>query len=61
MKENVIIGRLIPAGKQYRKIHNQSTEEDIESQYFNPNDDDVDVSEFHLEEMTREMEHESDF
>jgi len=22
MKENIIIGRLIPAGKQYRKIHN---------------------------------------
>ncbi len=61
MKENVIIGRLIPAGKQYRKIHNQSTEEDIESQYFDPNDDEVDVWEFHLEEMTQEMEHESDF
>lgn len=61
MKENVIIGRLIPAGKQYRKIHNQSTDEDIESQYFDPNDDDVDVWEFHLEEMVQEMEHESDF
>ncbi|NVP17285.1 DNA-directed RNA polymerase subunit beta' [Candidatus Gracilibacteria bacterium] len=61
MKENVIIGRLIPAGKQYRKIHNQSTDEDIESQYFDPNDDDVDVGEFHLEEMVQEMEHESDF
>jgi len=61
MKENVIIGRLIPAGKQYRKIHNQSTEEDIESQYFDPNEDDIDVWEFHLEEVMKDMEHESDF
>jgi len=61
MKENVIIGRLIPAGKQYRKIHNQSTDEDLESQYFDPNDDDVDVWEFHLEEVMKDMEHESDF
>lgn len=61
MKENVIIGRLIPAGKQYRKIHNQSTEEDIESQYFDPNEDDIDVWEFHLEEVMKDIEHESDF
>ncbi|MDD2907498.1 MAG: DNA-directed RNA polymerase subunit beta' [Candidatus Gracilibacteria bacterium] len=61
MKENVIIGRLIPAGKQYRKIHGQSTQEDIDSQYFDPNDDDVDVSEEHLLDVVGEMEHESDF
>lgn len=62
MKENVIIGRLIPAGKQYRKINNQSTESDrLEDQYFDPDEDDVDVSEFHLDELKKEMEHESDF
>ncbi len=62
MKENVIIGRLIPAGKQYRKINNQATEADeLEDQYFDPDEDGVDVSEFHLEEIKKEMEHESDF
>jgi len=61
MKENVIIGRLIPAGKQYRKIHNQSTTEDIEDQYFDAEDEDVDVWEAHLQEVNNEIEHESDF
>jgi hypothetical protein len=62
MKENVIIGRLIPAGKQYRKINNQATEADeLEDQYFDPDEEGVDVSEFHLEEIKKEMEHESDF
>jgi len=41
MKENVIIGRLIPAGKQYRKIHGQQIESDDD--YFDRNDDEIDV------------------
>ncbi len=62
MKENVIIGRLIPAGKQYRKLHNiQNEYDEIDDQYFDPDDDNVDVSETHLEEIKKEMEHESDF
>lgn len=62
MKENVIIGRLIPAWKQYRKLHNQSIEaDDIDDQYFDAYEDGVDVSEFHLDEIKKEMEHESDF
>jgi len=61
MKENVIIGRLIPAWKQYRKIHGQSTEEDIANQYFNPYDENIDVSELHLDEVMNDIEHESDF
>lgn len=61
MKENVIIGRLIPAGKQYRKIHNQEIDEDIEDQYFDRASDEVDVWEKHIKELEKEMEHESDF
>jgi hypothetical protein len=41
MKENVIIGRLIPAGKQYRKIHSQ--EIDSDNDYFDNDDDSIDV------------------
>lgn len=45
LKENVIIGRLIPAGKQYRKIHSIQTEADIEEEnddmYFNKDEDGV--------------------
>jgi hypothetical protein len=41
MKENVIIGRLIPAGKQYRKIHNK--EIDSDNDYFDHEDDLIDV------------------
>ena len=59
MKENVIIGRLIPAGKQYRKIHGQQIESDDD--YFDRNDDEIDVWERHLSEVTEEVEHESDF
>ena len=59
MKENVIIGRLIPAWEQYRKLHNQSIS--IDDDYFDPNDEEVDVWERHLEEVAAEIEHESDF
>ncbi len=59
MKENVIIGRLIPAGKQYRKIHNQEIESDED--YFDTNDDEIDVWERHLQEVVESVEHESDF
>jgi len=61
MKENVIIGRLIPAGKQYRKLHGQELDSELEDEYFDRNDDEIDVWEKHLREMEEEMQHESDF
>jgi DNA-directed RNA polymerase subunit beta' len=60
MKENVIIGRLIPAGKQYRKINGQEIEADAD-EYFDSHEEWVDVWERHLQEITTEIEHESDF
>ena len=59
MKENVIIGRLIPAGKQYRKINNKEIPSDDE--YFSPDDENIDVWEKHLAEVNSSIEHESDF
>lgn len=59
MKENVIIGRLIPAWKQYRRIHDKCIASDDE--YFDIYDDWVDVGERHLQEVMEEIEHESDF
>lgn len=60
LKENVIIGRLIPAGKQYNIINGHIKEDD--SEYFDPKtQEDVDISEPHLREVAKEMEHESDF
>ncbi|MCH8519016.1 DNA-directed RNA polymerase subunit beta' [Candidatus Gracilibacteria bacterium] len=60
LKENVIIGRLIPAGEQYRKIHGHQPIDGDD--YFDPNaNDDIDVSPQHVEEVMTEMEHESDF
>jgi hypothetical protein len=59
MKENVIIGRQIPAGRQYRKMNTPWYE--LESEYFDELDEWVDVSESHMEEVMEEMEHESDF
>ena len=59
MKENVIIGRLIPAWKQYRRLNDQCIASD--SEYFDIYDDWIDVWERHLVEMVEEMEHESDF
>jgi hypothetical protein len=38
MKENVIIGRLIPAGKQYRKINGQEIEADAD-EYFDSHEE----------------------
>ena len=60
LKENVIIWRLIPAGKQYNIINGHIPAD--EEEYFDPRRDrDVDVSEPHLREVAKEMEHESDF
>ena len=60
MKENVIIWRLIPAGKQYKKLNSKSI--NIKNgEYFDRNEDEIDVWEKHLKEVTIEMEHESDF
>ena len=59
MKENVIIGIQIPAGKQYRKINTPGYK--LESEYFDGSDEWVDISESHIEEVMTEMEHESDF
>jgi hypothetical protein len=41
LKENVIIGRLIPAGKQYRKINGLETQQDLDDEalYFDPDDE----------------------
>ena len=45
LKENVIIWRLIPAWKQYRKINNLETDEELqEEEYFDKNEDLVDIS-----------------
>ena len=60
LKENVIIGRLIPAWKQYNIINGHIPADDEE--YFDPRkQENVDVSERHLQEVTKEMAHESDF
>lgn len=62
LKENVIIGRLIPAGKQYRKINGMELQSELDEQaYFDEFDEGVDLSEKHLEEVAMEMEGESDF
>ena len=60
LKENVIIGRLIPAGRQYKKINWHLSEDDDE--YFDPNaEENIDTSESHLREVSKSLEHESDF
>ncbi len=63
LKENVIIGRLIPAGKQYRKINGLQTQEDIDedNMYFDPDDEWVDLSHEHLEKVLIQMEENSEF
>lgn len=61
LKENVIIGRLIPAGDQYKRI-NGHMEAEAESEYFDARqDEEVDTSESHMQEVVAEVEHESDF
>ena len=57
MKENVIIGRLIPAGKHYTG----EDQFDPEQEYFDPEEAEIDLSEKHLEEVEQEMKGESDF
>ena len=54
LKENVIIGRLIPAWKYYKDNNKDDS-------YFDISDDKIDTSEEHIEEVINEMEHESDF
>ena len=62
LKENVIIGRLIPAGKEYRRKHGFEEEKVVEEEeYFDSKAEEVDVSEEHMEEILKEMESESDF
>lgn len=60
LKENVIIGRLIPAWKQYRKLRWLEIESDKDL-YFDNDDEWVDVSEDHIKEVEKEMLVESDF
>lgn len=65
MKENIVIGRLLPAGKQYRKTHKiQNKDEKFEEDhYFDHTEDDSDLSIDFAENM--EMDdlnlHEEDF
>ena len=60
LKENVIIGRLIPAGEQYKKINGHLPQE--EEEYFDARRDEaVDTSEPHMQEVQKEMENESNF
>jgi DNA-directed RNA polymerase subunit beta' len=62
MKENVIIGRLIPAGKQYRRIHKVEIAWDDDGDlYFDGKEDGIDISEEHLALVQEEMMGESDF
>nr|MDD3720450.1 DNA-directed RNA polymerase subunit beta' [Candidatus Gracilibacteria bacterium] len=60
LKENVIIGRLIPAGKQYRKLKGLEIEADRDL-YFDNEDEMIDISEEHIKEIEEEMVGESDF
>lgn len=59
LKENIVIGRLIPAGKQYQRLNGLLEEEDDE--YFDGEDPDIDMSQSHINQVSAEMEHESDF
>ncbi len=59
LKENVIIGRLIPAWKQYRKLNNEEIEWDYD--YFDVSEDSLDTSEQHYREVEEEVTNESDF
>lgn len=63
LKENVIIWRLIPAGKQYRKINGLETQQDLDEEalYFDPDDEGVDLSHEHLEQVLMQMEEKSEF
>ncbi len=57
LKENVIIGRLIPAWKQYRKLHNRQIEWDDD--YFDVNS--IEWWEYHYKKVEEEVKTVSDF
>jgi DNA-directed RNA polymerase subunit beta' len=61
LKENVIIGRLIPAWKQFRIKMWLEKPDDDENNYFDSRADNIDVSESHLEEVMKNMADDSDF
>ena len=62
LKENVIIWRLIPAGKEYRRKHGFEEEQATEQEeYFDSKEEEVDISEKHMAEIIKEMENESNF
>lgn len=62
LKENVIIWRLIPAWRQYRKLKWQLIEwESQDNDYFDSEDDGVDLWAKHLEEVNERMSDDSDF
>ena len=62
LKENVIIWRLIPAGKEYRRKHGFEEEQVVEQEeYFDSKEEEVDISEKHMAEIIKEMEEESNF
>lgn len=60
LKENVIIWRLIPAWKQYRKINWIELKDDIETVYFDTKEEWFETHE-QLEEVLMQMEANSDF
>jgi len=61
LKENVIIGRLIPAWKQYRRLVWKEIDWDYEDDYFDIEESKIDLWESNLETINDKMEHESDF
>lgn len=63
MKENIIMGRKIPAWKQYRKIHDKllEWEEDYNDEYFDSSEAHIDISPEKLEKVEVEMQEESNF
>ena len=63
LKENVIIWRLIPAGKEYRRKHwfEEEKIEESTQEYFDSKEEQVDISEKHMAEIIKEMEEESNF
>lgn len=58
LKENVIIWRLIPAWDQYKRINWHM---EIDDDYFDVSDAEVDLSEKHIDKLMQEMEWESNF
>ncbi len=62
LKENVIIGRLIPAWKQYRKLMwIEKQKDNIEEEYFDIDEIDENITINKLEELNEKLEHKSDF